>query len=29
MAPEDNPDDFTNLSLAHEMILLFKNGTVS
>ncbi|MSS11010.1 NAD(+) diphosphatase [Clostridium sp. WB02_MRS01] len=28
MAPEDIPDDFTNLSLTHEMILLFKNGKV-
>lgn len=26
MAPEDIPDDFTDLSLTHEMILLFKNG---
>lgn len=26
MAPEDIPDDFTNISLTHEMILLFKNG---
>lgn len=26
MAPEDIPDDFTNLSLTHEMILLFKHG---
>lgn len=29
MAPEDIPDDFTNLSLTHEMILLFKNGKVT
>ncbi len=28
MAPEDIPDDFTNLSLTHEMILLFKDGKV-
>ncbi len=28
MAPEDIPDDFTNLSLTHEMILLFKEGKV-
>lgn len=26
MAPEDIPDDFTNISLTHEMILLFKEG---
>lgn len=26
MAPEDIPNDFTNISLTHEMILLFKNG---
>lgn len=28
MAPEDIPDDFTNISLTHEMILLFKDGKV-
>lgn len=28
MAPEDIPDDFTNISLTHEMILLFKEGKV-
>lgn len=28
MTPEDIPDDFTDLSLTHEMILLFKNGQV-
>ena len=29
MAPEDIPDDFTNISLTHEMILLFKNGKIN
>lgn len=29
MAPQDIPDDFTNISLTHEMILLFKNGKVT
>lgn len=29
MAPEDIPDDFTNLSLTHEMILLFKNRKIT
>lgn len=28
MAPEDIPNDFTNLSLTHEMILLFKEGKI-
>ncbi|WP_143322377.1 NAD(+) diphosphatase [Clostridium sp. HBUAS56010] len=28
LAPEDIPEDFTNLSLTHEMILLFKEGKV-
>ncbi|MEY8355157.1 NAD(+) diphosphatase [Lachnospiraceae bacterium 54-53] len=28
-APEDISDDYTNLSLTHEMILLFKNGKVT
>jgi NAD+ diphosphatase len=28
MTPEDIPDDFTNISLTHEMILLFKEGKV-
>ncbi|MBE5993077.1 MAG: NAD(+) diphosphatase [Paenibacillaceae bacterium] len=29
MTPEDIPDDFTNISLTHEMILLFKNGKIN
>lgn len=29
MAPEDIPNDFTNLSLTHEMILLFKEGKIT
>ncbi len=28
MTPQEIPDDFTNLSLTHEMILLFKNGYI-
>ncbi|MFT4106731.1 MAG: NAD(+) diphosphatase [Lacrimispora sp.] len=28
MSPQEIPDDFTNLSLTHEMIMLFKNGNV-
>lgn len=28
MTPQEIPDDFTNLSLTHEMILLFKNGCI-
>lgn len=29
VAPEDISDDYTNLSLTHEMILLFKNGKIT
>lgn len=29
MAPEDIPDEFTNISLTHEMIKLFKNGELN
>lgn len=29
MTPEEIPDGFTNISLTHEMILLFKNGKIT
>jgi len=29
MSPEEIPDGFTNVSLTHEMILLFKDGKIS
>ncbi|WP_124067233.1 NAD(+) diphosphatase [Clostridium sp. E02] len=29
MAPEDIPDEFTNLSLTHEMIRIFKDGKIT